>query len=466
MIGKLHLERQHLETTLQHALTIIASDKSKKKKTTTKGMSKLFASASTFASFTSTNASSSPSKEANEKKKIVMQIRNVIDSMGTNGKEWNRQMDALNERLKSFEHKMNGIKLNKNEIEMELKLKNLENIIVDKEEQLRGMDEQLNSQRILLRQLREQSDAMAKSMNDGKHFQLSNSPTMARQIANKLRMDKQLGDLKSELVVKKEQLSVISTQLSEQCERQNVLVSSFGSNQGKQLKDRISEIQKLYKLREKNLKQRIDSYKKELQKRDKELDNINSLLSGAKKNKKKLSATKMKKELVRELRELQIERSKSLNRRDLKNQIKERDEQIQFLVNHFGQSEDDLRSSYASSTNSQMRSHALSQIDANLTDALAPFQDSLTPRKQNKLSSSAYHFVPATTTSSSENVNRRNKSDTMLQSIFGDENPLQSKYQKKRKKQKKRRIQHESDDDNDEESENETKYESLHRKYG
>merc|ERR1712129_349938 len=122
------------------------------------------------------------------------------------------------------------------------------------------------------------------------------------------------------------------------------------------------------------------------------------------------------------------------------NQIKERDEQIQFLVNHFGQSQgddDDLRSSYASSTNSQMRSHALSQIDADLTDELAPFQDSLTPRKQNKLSSSAYHFVPVTTTSSSENVNRRNKSDTMLQSIFGDENPLQSKYQKKRKKQKK-----------------------------
>merc|ERR1712154_171879 len=112
---------------------------------------------------------------------------------------------------------------------------------------------------------------------------------------------------------------------------QNVLISPLESNQGTVLKERIAEIQKLYKLRERNLKQRIDSYKKELQKRDKELNNINSMLSSSKK-----SATKIKKEIIRELRSLQIERSKSLNRRDLKNQIKERDEQIAFLVNHFG----------------------------------------------------------------------------------------------------------------------------------
>merc|ERR1712228_951492 len=104
-----------------------------------------------------------------------------------------------------------------------------------------------------------------------------------------------------------------------------------------------------------------------------------------------------------------IERSKSLNRRDLKNQIKERDEQIAFLVNHFGNQsveesiDGNLYSSNSSSQQQQQsRSQALSQIDANLTDALAPFQDSLTPRKQNKLSS-AYHFVPATTSESDEN---------------------------------------------------------------
>merc|ERR1712048_1023538 len=103
------------------------------------------------------------------------------------------------------------------------------------------------------------------------------------------------------------------------------------------------------------------------------------------------------------------------------------DEQIAFLVNHFSQNqreqkeaeerieEMDAEHLYSSHSSSQQsRSHALSQIDANLTSALAPFQDSLTPRKQNKLSSSAYHFVPATTPSSSENM----KNDSMLQSIF------------------------------------------------
>merc|ERR1712228_868588 len=312
-----------------------------------------------------------------------------------------------------------------------------------------------DSQRILLQQLKQQSDSMAASMSNGQHFQLSNSPTMARQIANKLRMDKQLCDLKQQIITKRNELSLISQQLSEQCQRQNVLFSSLESNQSDILKQRISEIQKLYKLRERNLKQRIDSYKKELQKRDKELNNINSMLSSSKK-----SATKIKKEIIRELRSLQIERSKSLNRRDLKNQIKERDEQIAFLVNHFGTNQDedgggvDVGQSLDARlySSSPSRSHALSQIDANLTSALAPFQDSLTPRKQNKISS-AYHFVPPTSESSGNHQN----DDSMLHAIFGNENPLQSNLYKretfsskqKKKKKKSSRYDDSNDDDDD-----------------
>merc|ERR1712130_504372 len=203
----------------------------------------------------------------------------------------------------------------------------------------------------------------------------------------------------------------------------------------------------LYKMREKNLKQRIDSYKKELQKRDKELNSINSMLSSS-----TSQSQKLKKEIIRELRTLQIERSKGLNRRDLKNQIKERDEQIAFLVNHFGSNEEE-RNEMEQSIDARLysshssRSQALSQIDANLTDALAPFQSSLTPRKQNKdkLSSSAYHFVPATS-ESSEN----NKNDSMLHAIFGDANPLRSSsHKKKKKKIRSRYDEDEEEDDND-----------------
>merc|ERR1712130_472039 len=217
----------------------------------------------------------------------------------------------------------------------------------------------------------------------------------------------------------------------------------------------------LYKMREKNLKQRIDSYKKELQKRDKELNSINSMLSSS-----TSQSQKLKKEIIRELRSLQIERSKSLNRRDLKNQIKERDEQIAFLVNHFGGDQPvDVQESFdanlysSHSSSQQSRSQALSQIDANLTDALAPFQDSLTPRKQNKLKKhSAYNFIPATTSTSESDKNN----DSMLQSIFGNENPLQSNLYKKKKKKKKRKMY----DDNEDEDDDDDEYESLQRKYG
>merc|ERR1711933_637782 len=99
----------------------------------------------------------------------------------------------------------------------------------------------------------------------------------------------------------------------------------------------------------------------------------------------------------------------------------------------------------------------------------APFQDSLTPRKQNKLS--AYQFVAATSESSE---NKKNDS-TMLHSIFGDENPLQSNTyqrdtfstkQKKKKSKKKSRYEQESEDDDDDDDDDERdRYQSLHRKY-
>jgi len=253
--------------------------------------------------------------------------------------------------------------------------------------------------------------------------------------------------------------------------------------------------------------------KKELQKRDEELNNIQNILSN---NTNNQSIKQFEKQIIKELRSLQIERSKAIKRRDLKHQIKEKDEQIAFLITHFGENQSKLNdkdnnkinersfsgdscgtSMAFSSSMASSRSEALAQIDANLTDALAPFHRS--PQNNNdenidinKLS--AYHFVPAT--SSSENINRnynnkkrkRNKDkNSMLSSIFGDEQQSTSKYhrdtfsskqkrkQSRYKRSKQKRFENESDDDDDDDYNNnsnfilddhEDRYKSLDRKYG
>eukprot|EP00488_Nonionellina_sp_1-RS-2012_P003915 TRINITY_DN859_c0_g1_i1.p1 TRINITY_DN859_c0_g1~~TRINITY_DN859_c0_g1_i1.p1 ORF type:complete len:143 (+),score=56.02 TRINITY_DN859_c0_g1_i1:194-622(+) len=136
-------------------------------------------------------------------------------------------------------------------------LTQLEDNITDKQEELAGISQQLNCQRILLNELKEQSEAIGRKVNSGQMYQMSSSPRMARQIANKMRFEKQLNDLKQELNDKKEELSLISQQLTEEADQlkqqQNVLFCSIDSQQSDNaqiVSKRIHEIQKLYKLRE------------------------------------------------------------------------------------------------------------------------------------------------------------------------------------------------------------------------
>merc|ERR1719300_746724 len=122
-----------------------------------------------------------------------------------------------------------------------------------------------------------------------------------------------------------------------------------------------------------------------------------------------------------------------INRRDLRAQIKERDEQIAFLINHFGDEsvskshgdsiggdgdgDHTFNLSMGSEFSASARSHALSQIEANLTVAMAPFQrddddddddEESKQRKnnghhheedENEEQSSPYRIVPATSSS-------------------------------------------------------------------
>eukprot|EP01083_Nonionella_stella_P042668 115188_1 len=209
---------------------------------------------------------------------------------------------------------------------------------------------------------------------------------------------------------------------------------------------------------------------------------------------------KMQNDILNEMRSLQMARSKGMNRRDLKNQIKERDEQIAFLINHFGgnrsESHDDIAPRYSMESMgfSSSRSEALSQIEAKLTSALAPFRKENEENVDaNKQKLSAYHFVPAT--SSSDNINKRSGSkgkkkrkerhkrddDSLLKSIFGSspiEQQHRGKYQRdtvsskqKRKhntrsRHKQHEAQSESSDDDDDVNYNEDRYKSLNRKYG
>ncbi len=247
-------------------------------------------------------------------------------------------------------------------------------------------------------------------------------------------------------------------------------------------------------MREKNLKQRIDLYKKELQKRDVELNNLIS------NNNNNISIFKT--EIINQLKQLQNERSKMINRRDLKNQIKERDEQIAFLINHFSkQSNVNEQSQIYQNNDSFYNSsqQALSQIEANLTSVMAPFQINNKSKKKNKKQNKkmenindAYHFIPAT--SSSDNSGEI----SMLNSIFGDSYDMikqkqprikydrdtisskQKRKNKKKKKSKHKQFHYDKSDDDDDDDDNvnddnhsnfilddhEDRYKSFDRKYG
>eukprot|EP01083_Nonionella_stella_P185335 675607_1 len=485
VIKKLHLEKQHLETTLHHALNIIQNkSKSPSKSPTKPHHVNVFASASSFASFSTIHSTTQHTVEES--------VKNVLQSIESQGNVWRNSLNAMDERLKGFETKVDRMNMERNEVEMKHTLSELEVNISHKRQELNGIGEQLSSQRVLLRQLKQQSDAIANKVSSGQVYQLSSSPTMARQIGNKMRLEKQLNDLKQELNEKKQELSLISQQLSDEVkQQQNLLLSSLESDKTHIVSNRIHEIQKLYKLREKNLKKRIDFYKKELQKRDCELNDLQNVLSNTRHTSQKHE--QMQNDIVNQMRSLQMERSRAMNRRDLKNQIKERDEQIAFLINHFGGGKASDESFSSSSTSAQ----ALSQIEAKLSSALAPFRKENEENvdetnKQKRMS--AYHFVPAT--SSSDNIKTKKKkrkkrkpqNDSLLKSIFGSDPPIEpqhrAKYQRDTVSSKQKRRKHntrpkhdESSDDDDDDDVNynnsslsidnhEDRYKSLNRKYG
>merc|ERR1712154_402340 len=240
---------------------------------------------------------------------------------------------------------------------------------------------------------------------------------------------------KQQINERKQELFSMSQQLTDQVQEQrNIIFSSTNSLDTQQQKEKIKEIQNLYKLREKNLKQRIDSYKKELIKRDKVLEKINKIVSSSSSS---TNSKLFKKEIIKELRSLQIERSKMINRRDLKNQIKEREQQITFLIDHFGKesAENSLISSSTKSSSTFSAKKELTQIELDLNNALKPLQIDTNQENININSAnhklSAYHFVPATSSSES----KKDENHSMLAQIFGDGTPLQQKqHQSKYKK--------------------------------
>ena len=173
-------------------------------------------------------------------------------------------VDVMDKRLKQFESK----------IGMKQILKQLDSNICEKME-LNSISKQLDSQRILLKQLKEQSDVIANKISHGEHYQLTSSPTMARQIANKMRLEKQLNDLKQELNEKKHELQIITQKLTNQAnelqQQQNELILSIESNTNSLSNSqivcrRVEEIQRLYKMREKHLKKELKDINKNYKK--------------------------------------------------------------------------------------------------------------------------------------------------------------------------------------------------------
>ncbi len=121
VIQKLYLEKQHLETTLNHALSIIQNK----------------------------------NNNINENE-IEENINKVLKSIETQGNIWTNNINKMDNKLKQFELKVLQLKNNKNNENIEYKndnnmneiLDELENNITYKKQELENINKQLNKERI------------------------------------------------------------------------------------------------------------------------------------------------------------------------------------------------------------------------------------------------------------------------------------------------------------------------------
>merc|ERR1712154_71201 len=89
----------------------------------------------------------------------------------------------------------------------------------------------------------------------------------------------------------------------------------------------------------------------------------------------------------------------------------------------------------------------LTQIELDLNNALKPFQIDTNQENINSTNHklSAYHFVPATSSSES----KKDENHSMLAQIFGDGTPLQQKQHQSKYKKYKKKKRKKNDDDNE-----------------
>ncbi|ETO16480.1 hypothetical protein RFI_20858 [Reticulomyxa filosa] len=206
-----------------------------------------------------------------------------------------------------------------------------------KNEELKQVEKDLDYQRKVLRELKDQSELMKQKAIQGEIYEAS-GPTLARQISNKVRIQKELQELSDELAAKKIQLEQINHKLQQSqstepqhLRNENLFKPSSSSQKDQELEQeqKLHDLQELYKNKEKQLRKRVTFfYLPEIWK--------GKMLFTIKLNTICLQLRSYR-ETIDALKQLQLERACQLHESELKDQLANRDAQIRFLIEHFGQ---------------------------------------------------------------------------------------------------------------------------------